>query len=49
MEVRTLPEEQRCCPNCGTPYKPMIGAYAVSLVLDWAVAVFYRRYLRQKY
>ena len=48
-EVRTLPEEQRCCPNCGTPYKPMVGAYAVSLVLDWAVAVFYRRYLRQKY
>ena len=48
-EVCTLPEEQRCCPHCGTPYKPMVGAYAVSLVLDWAVAVFYRRFLQQKY
>ena len=27
----------------------MVGAYAASLVLEWAVALFYRRYLRQKY
>ena len=48
-EIRTLPEAERCCPQCGTPYKPMPGAYAISRVLDWAVVVFYRRYLRQKY
>ncbi len=48
-KILTLPETQRQCGVCGTPYKPLPGAFAVSLVLNWAVQVFYTRYLRQKY
>ena len=48
-EVVTLPEDQRRCANCGTPYEPMPGGYATSLVLDLVTVLFYRRYLRQRY
>jgi hypothetical protein len=47
--VLTLPAAQRRCPRCGKVYTEIPGAYAVSLLLDWVVSVFYRRYLRQKY
>ncbi len=49
VKTLTLPEAQRQCAVCGTPYKPLPGAFAISLVLNWAVQVFYTRYLRQKY
>ncbi len=47
--ICTLPEDERRCANCGTPYAPVRGWFARTVVLDWTVHLFYHLYLRQRY
>jgi transposase len=47
-EPRELPEQQRCCPDCGQPYEEIPGT-ADGDILEIEVRAHRRRYRRKRY